>query len=327
MHPKKSSNNGAIAADPHNGGANAQSTEDAGDINPPNESSTKEPISGGTSKKRKAPTPTDSNKALRRSTRGGQAPPAQINHESMLRYLLSDASLSLCRSQDERSAAESNNRTYSSSIFTPFEELVSAVILSRPISHALGLRSIRTIFNDPYSLTTPKKVLEAGWEGCREALDKARTQHRQKTAEELVLLAEAVNGGLGSGEEDVELEHVREEGGKDVERERQILKTSVKGFGATGLDIFGRRIQALWPEWFPFADRRTMDALEKLGLPGSAAEVLKALDESWERLDIQHVEGDDKDTRKRRVFVLVLERAVGADLEGNVDAVRRLIAA
>lgn len=84
-----------------------------------------------------------------------------------------------------------------------------AVILSRPISHALGLRSIRTLFNKPYEFTTPKEIRSAGFEGVRRALDDARTQHRQKTAEELVLLADAVVEHLGDGQDDVSLERVR----------------------------------------------------------------------------------------------------------------------
>lgn len=105
----------------------------------------------------------------------------------------------------------------------------------------LGLRSIRTIFNPPYELTTPKKIREAGNDGCRAALEKARTQHRQKTAEELVILADAVAETLGTGEDDLSLGRVREECGS-VEEQREMLRKNVKGLGKTGLDIFGRRI-------------------------------------------------------------------------------------
>lgn len=61
-------------------------------------------------------------------------------------------------------------------------------------------------------------IREAGVEGCREALERARTQHRRKTAGELVGLAEAVVERLGDGEEDVELERVRSEAGGEVEK-------------------------------------------------------------------------------------------------------------
>ena len=171
--------------------------------------------------KRKAKTTDEPSKAPRRSVRGVQQAPT--DRTKMLKFLLSPACLDLCRPKDEiedLKARGADTRTYSSSDFSPFEELVCAVILSRPISHTLGLRSIRTIFNEPYTFTTPKRIREAGVEGCRKALDEARTQHRQKTAEELVILAEAIMQSLGDGEEDVTLERVRKESDDDVEKVR-----------------------------------------------------------------------------------------------------------
>lgn len=145
----------------------------------------------------------------------------------------------------------------------------------------LGLRSIRTLFNVPYDLTTPKKIREAGSEGCRGALDKARTQHQQKTAEELVILADAVVDTLGTGEDDVSMERVREDCGKDVGKEREMLKKNIKWLGKMGLDIFGRRIQWVWEEWYPFFDERTLGVVEKLGLPGEAEGLRELMEEHW----------------------------------------------
>ncbi len=181
--------------------------------------------------KRKAKTSDEPSKAPRRSARGTQQAPT--DPAQMLRFLLSPASLDLCRPKDEIEDLKARGpdiRTYSSSDFSPFEELVCAVILSRPISHALGLRSIRTIFNEPYEFTTPKKIREVGMEGCRKALDHARTQHRQKTAEELVMLADAVVETLGGEEDDVSLERVRKESDHNVEKVRLALTNSRVGF-------------------------------------------------------------------------------------------------
>ena len=196
------------------------------------------------------------------------------------------------------------------------------MILSRPIGHMLGLRSIRTIFNPPYEFTTPKKIREAGNEGCRKALDEARTQHRQKTAEELVLLAEAVVDRLGHGDEDVSLERVREESGHECEKEREMLRKNVKGWEKTGLDIFGRRIQGVWPEFYSYVDQRTLAAVEKLGLPGSADKLRNLVDEEWGNLQVKDIEPKDGEEKKRKAFVRILERAVGADLEGNIDSIK-----
>ena len=172
--------------------------------------------------KRKAKTSNEPSKTPRRSARGvARSPTDSLN---ILRYLLSPSSLEQCRPKDEISDLESrgsDTRSYSSPTFSPFEELASALILSRPISHALGLRSIRTLFNPPYQFTTPKALREAGAEGRRKALDEARTQHRQKTADELGGLADAVVESIGNGEDDVELKRVRNEAGKDPEKVRQ----------------------------------------------------------------------------------------------------------
>ena len=100
-----------------------------------------------------------------------------------------------------------------------------------------------------------------------------------------------------------------------------MLKTHVKGLGKTGLNIFARRIQALWPNPYPFADQRTLSGLQKLGLPDTAEELKKLLDDHWSELDVKDLKGDENE-KKRRAFVRILERAVGVDLEGNADSVR-----
>ena len=165
--------------------------------------------------KRKAAAEDEPTKVPRRSARGAEQP--SVDPVKILQYLLSPSSTDLCRPKDEIDDLKtrgSDIRTYSSSTFNPFEELICAVILSRPISHALGLRSIRTIFNDPWNFTTPKALRDAGSEGRRKALDEARTQHRQKTADELGHLAEALVEKFGDDENDVEMGKVR----RDVEQ-------------------------------------------------------------------------------------------------------------
>ena len=297
--------------------------QDSKDSNPKKANIQKTESTNGTSKKRKAQQPTEPNKNPRRSVRSKTGP--KSDPFKILQFLLSPSSLDLCRPKDEIEDLKNRDadfRTYSSSTFTPFEELVCALILSRPIGHMLGVRSIRTIFNAPYELDTPKKIRAASNEGCREALDKARTQHRQKTAGELVLLADATSEFLGYDEDDVTLNRVREESGHDAGKESEMLKRHVKGLGKTGLDIFGRRIQGIWPEFFPFIDDRTLGAVEMLGLPKSAEELKDLVDENWEQLETEDIEAKDENEKKRKAFVRILERVVGSQLEGNIDQVK-----
>ena len=99
------------------------------------------------------------------------------------------------------------------------------------------------------------------------------------------------------------------------------MKSAIKGLGPTGLDIFGRRIQGQWEEWYPFIDQRTSAALEQFDLPGDPMELDKFLDQNWEDIDSKDITGGDHTEQKKKLFVMLLERAVGADLEGNLDAV------
>ena len=315
MSPKKKQTNGTNPEKPAKKEQPTQSKEE------PKDTTQK---TNGSSKKRKAPsnTTTASNKS-RRSARG--APTTPVNTVKLLNYLLSPTSLPLCRPKDETEDLKnrsSNTRAYSTSIFTPFEELVCALILSRPIGHMLGLRSIRTIFNKPYEFTTAKKIHEAGYEGVREALDAARTQHRQKTAEEIVGMASMVVKDPEMDEDDLGMYGLREACDKSVEEERKMLKSNVKGLGKTGLDIFGRRVQGVWEEWYPFVDERTGKAVERLGLPNDAEELRKLIEEKWEDLQVGDIEAQNEAEKKRKAFVRILERAVGADLEGNIEALK-----
>ncbi|KAL2041475.1 hypothetical protein N7G274_005857 [Stereocaulon virgatum] len=278
----------------------------------------------GSSRKRKSPpTIATAPSKSRRSSRGGPTTP--VDTVKLLNYLLSPSSLSLCRPKDETEDLKTrgaNARAYSTSTFTPFEELVCALILSRPIGHMLGLRSIRTIFNEPYEYTTAKKIHEAGYEGVRKALDAARTQHRQKTAEEIVRMATMVVKNPEMDEDNLGMYGLREACNKSVEEERKMLKSNVKGLGKTGLDIFGRRVQGVWEEWYPFIDERTGRAVEELGLPGHAEELRKLVEEKWEELGVGDIEAQNEAEKKRKALVRILERAVGADLEGNVGALK-----
>ncbi|KAK5125031.1 hypothetical protein LTR85_001222 [Meristemomyces frigidus] len=275
-----------------------------------------------TKKRKKAANSGEPQKAARRSGRG--ATKSQPSQRQLLNYMLSTDAEELCRPDDENVAIKKRGdiRTYSSSVLNPFEELLCAVVLSRPISHRLGLRSIRTILNEPYNFTSAKAVQDAGSEKHHQALWDARTQHKAKTAEEIGHVADVVLSKFTAAgdKEGTQMQRARDDCGQDVSNERQYLKDSIKGLGKTGLDIFFRRVQWLWTELYPFIDDRTSQALHKLGLPEDVEELPAAIDEHWEGLDTTHVAGDDEAAKKRRAFVTILERATGSDLEGRSEA-------
>ena len=155
-------------------------------------------------------------------------------------------------------------------------------------------------------------------------MDEAHTQHKQKTADELVLLADTVANHLGTNPDDIELQKLRSDSKKDIDAERESLRKHVKGMAKTGIDIFARRIQGVWEEWYPFADERTLDALSNLGFKANESSLVDFVKENWEKLDTKSLRGS-KEEKQRHVFVKILERAVGAELEGNVAEIRQAI--
>ena len=64
--------------------------------------------------------------------------------------------------------------TYPNVKLTPIQLLICSVLLSKPLSHRLGLRTIKTIFNPPFTLRNAKDLDLAGYETRRKAMWEAR---------------------------------------------------------------------------------------------------------------------------------------------------------
>jgi hypothetical protein len=75
-------------------------------------------------------------------------------------------------------------------------------------------------------------------------------------------------------EYDGDLRQLRERAGHDPAEERRLLK-QFKGIGDVGADIFCRKIQGVWDELYPFADRKALAAAAKLGLGRDPAALAK----------------------------------------------------
>ena len=198
---------------------------------------------------------------------------------------------------------------YPRSRLTPFQNLVAASILSKPLSHKLGLRAIQTLLNPPFSLRTLKDLDEAGYEGRRKVLWEARTQHKEKTASLLGDLCEGVKDLCGEEENDLsELDgvHAKIKGVKDPKEAQKIVVdtlTDIKGVGPGVASIFLRRVQADWEEVFPYMDARAEKAARAYGVIGGgegAAELQKKV-------------GSD-----RAKFARLVDTLVGLDLEKKI---------
>ncbi|OHF04137.1 hypothetical protein CORC01_00476 [Colletotrichum orchidophilum] len=247
--------------------------------------------------------------------------------------------------EDNDDDEEAPRLTYPDSTLTPFQNLVAALLLSKPISHRLGLRTINTLLNPPFGLRTPRDLDEAGFEGRRKVMWEARTQHKEKTAVQLGDLVEGVRKICSEGEDDggqKEEEHDEDDddeakaakkeeeekegdiekmtalrqmvkGMKPKEAQEQVEKTltdGIKGVGPTGAGIFLRRVQEEWEEVFPYADKRAVEAAVEFGVIGEGGGARELADA---------VSGD------RGKFVRMLDVLVGIQLEKKMEEALRMV--
>lgn len=91
--------------------------------------------------------------------------------------------------------------SHSLNLFTSFEHLITAALISKPLLPTLGMRSVRALLNEPYGFGTPGKVKAAGEGKIWIVSEEARTQHRQKTAAFLFQVAEPYADLNGKGDE------------------------------------------------------------------------------------------------------------------------------
>jgi hypothetical protein len=150
-----------------------------------------------------------------------------------------------------------------------FKLLCASLLFSARIGHQLASRAAAALFRKGW--TNPKKMAAATWEERARTLNQSGyAPYDERTSTMLDqtsrLLLEKYHG---------DLKKLREQAARDPVAERKLLK-EFKGIGDVGVDIFFREIQAVRDELYPFADRRALQAANKLGL-GKDAEALAKL--------------------------------------------------
>lgn len=176
-----------------------------------------------------------------------------------------------------------------------FRLLCAAALFSARIDAGIAAKAARGLSRRRWN--SAGTLAESTWEQRVEALNEAGyTRYQERTATMLGDTAEWLRDGY-----DGDLRKLREEAERDPKRERKLLARA-KGIGSVGVDIFFREAQVAWDELRPFADKRALDAAERLGL-GSDAKALA-----------RHV---DSERVPELVAALVRTR-----LEGDYDRVR-----
>jgi endonuclease III len=184
------------------------------------------------------------------------------------------------RSAIEKALLERHGRSYaeelgvnlaSGSPSALFELLCAAILFSARIGAKQGVKAARALFDQGW--TTAEKLAASTWEERVRVLNKhGYARYDERTASMLgdasELLLDRYRG---------DLRKLREAAGRDPRQERKLLK-EIKGIGDVGADIFFREVQVVWDELFPFADRRTLDAARRVGLPTDAGALARGHD-------------------------------------------------
>ena len=172
--------------------------------------------------------------------------------------------------------------------------LVAANLFSARISADQALRAAKALKDA--GLTTADHMAEATWKERVIILNRnGYARFDEKTSRFLQDMADQCLSDYGG-----DLRKLREAAGRDPAEERRLLKT-FKGIGDTGADIFFREVQIAWDELYPFADKRSLEAADRLGLGGDAEALAKRVD--------------------RNDYPRLLTALLRADLDGALDEI------
>lgn len=185
-----------------------------------------------------------------------------------------------------------------------FQWLFTANLFSARISSSIAVDAAKGLIEE--GLTTPEKMKNTSWERRVRVLNQAHyTRYQERTATFLGELSEHLLEAYKG-----DLNKLREEAGGNQQKLREVLK-EIKGMGEVGVDIFFREVQTAWKELYPFADKKALQAAQKLGLPKEADKLadlvsrkdFPALLAALIRVDLENdyqLEGPEKGREKKK---------------------------
>jgi len=157
-----------------------------------------------------------------------------------------------------------------------FKWFLTSIIFGAPITETSVIKTYKCF--QKYNVSTPKKILETGWDGLVKILDEGSyTRYDFKTADKLLdvtrNLMEKYNGSLN-------LLHEKASNAHDLEKR---LKDLGKGIGDVTVSIFLRELRDIWKKAKPNPTGLVILAAKNLGIIKEEAleNVLKQLEEFW----------------------------------------------
>ncbi|KAB2346401.1 HhH-GDP family DNA glycosylase [Actinomadura rudentiformis] len=141
-----------------------------------------------------------------------------------------------------------------------FKLLVLANLMSTRISSDIAMAAAHELFEAGGG--TPRGMNRLSWQDRVDALGRGHyVRYDESTATRLGDMAEMVQEKYQG-----DMRRLAIESGRDRERAGKLLR-EFPGIGPTGVDIFCREAQAMWPWLRPYFDSQTLKGAERLGLP------------------------------------------------------------
>lgn len=142
-----------------------------------------------------------------------------------------------------------------------FQLLCMSLLLSARISAGAAVSACRALRNAGW--TTPAKLADSTWEDRTRVLDESGyARYDESTSRMLGQTVDLLNDTYGG-----DLRRLRDAADRDPAEERRLLQ-DFTGIGEVGASIFGREVQLVWDEHYPYADDRALDSARRLGLGG-----------------------------------------------------------
>jgi hypothetical protein len=141
-----------------------------------------------------------------------------------------------------------------------YQLLVLATLLSTRIRANIAVGAARALFTAGFR--TPARMADASWQQRVDALGEAGyRRYDERTSTQLGDGARLVLDRYRG-----DLRRLRREADGDSAAVGRLLR-EFPGVGSTGVDIFVREAQSVWPEFAPRFDPKAIDGARVLGLP------------------------------------------------------------
>lgn len=139
-----------------------------------------------------------------------------------------------------------------------FKWFMASILFAKRISSNIAKKTFIRFMEE--GLTTPQKIIEAGWDRLVEVLDSGGyVRYDFSTATNLLRIAEKL-----IKEYDGDIDKIHEEALDPQDLEKRLMK--FKGVGPIAVNIFLRELRGVWSKADPRISQKALEVARKLGL-------------------------------------------------------------